>query len=160
MSRKKQPKSRIVRKKRLRRKFWFIIPLLVLLVCGGWYVTNLYNKAEKAMDNAYEEDVWEGSETREEDVDPDVDNVSILLLGIDQNDARKQNEIPRSDAMVVATLNKEAKSIKLLSIPRDSLVYIPQVGYEDKMNHAYAFGEAAKVRGEAMSGTRAAIETV
>src|SRR5699024_7653135 len=26
------------------------------------------------------------------------------------------------------------------SIPRDSYVYIPEVGYEDKINHAHAFG--------------------
>src|SRR5699024_9561939 len=49
----------------------------------------------------------------------------------------------------LATLNKDAKSVKLISIPRDSYVYIPEVGYEDKINHAHAFG-----------GTKAAIETV
>lgn len=70
-------------------------------------------------------------------------------MGIDENDKRKQREVARTDAMVLATLNKNEKSVKLLSIPRDSLVYIPEVGYEDKINHAHAFG-----------GTEATIDTV
>ena len=39
--------------------------------------------------------------------------------------------------------------MKLVSIPRDSYVYIPEVGYRDKITHAHAFG-----------GTRATIEPV
>ena len=39
--------------------------------------------------------------------------------------------------------------MKLVSIPRDSYAYIPEVGYRDKITHAHAFG-----------GTRATIETV
>ena len=42
--------------------------------------------------------------------------------------------------MLVATFNRKANSINLLSIPRDSYVYIPEVGYKDKINHAHAFG--------------------
>src|SRR5690625_1334326 len=57
--------------------------------------------------------------------------------------------ISRTDALILATLNKDDKSVKLVSIPRDSLVYIPEVGYEDKITHAHAFG-----------GTKATIETV
>src|SRR5699024_7187856 len=45
--------------------------------------------------------------------------------------------------------NKDDKSVKLLSIPRDALVYIPEVGREDKINHAHSYG-----------GTRATIDTV
>src|SRR5699024_10395432 len=95
------------------------------------------------------------------------DHVSFLLLGIDENEKRKEREIPRTDAIVLGTLNRDTNSVKLLSIPRDSLVNIPQVGYEDKINHAYAFGEAAKQRyenGEEFenkpSGPRAVIDTV
>src|SRR5699024_8863115 len=55
----------------------------------------------------------------------------------------------RTDALILATLNKDDKSVKLLSIPRDSFVYIPEVGKEDKINHAHAFG-----------GTKATIDTI
>src|SRR6185437_5621524 len=90
------------------------------------------------------------SEIREAKVEPKNDNVSILFIGVDDSDARHQGDRnSRSDALLVATLNLENKSVKLVSIPRDSYVYIPKVGYRDKINHAHAFG-----------GTQATIETV
>src|SRR5699024_4841435 len=55
----------------------------------------------------------------------------------------------RTDALMLATLNKDDKSVKLLSIPRDSYVYVPEVGYETKINHAHSFG-----------GPKATIDTV
>src|SRR5690606_41978024 len=47
----------------------------------------------------------------------------------------------RSDALLLATLNEKEKSVKLLSIPRDSYVYIDEVGYSTKINHAHSYGE-------------------
>ena len=41
---------------------------------------------------------------------------------------------------MLATLNEKEKSVKLVSIPRDSYVYLPEVGYKTKINHAHAFG--------------------
>lgn len=59
---------------------------------------------------------------------------NIMLLGIDSEDG-----IGRSDSMVIFTLDKTTKKIKLTSLIRDSYVYIPGRGM-DKMNHAYSFG--------------------
>src|SRR5690625_7582504 len=70
-------------------------------------------------------------------------------MGVDSSEEREQAGPGRTDAMIFATLNKDSKSVKLVSIPRDSLVYIPEVGYETKINHAHAHG-----------GTTAAIDTV
>src|SRR5690625_215547 len=70
-------------------------------------------------------------------------------MGVDSSDERADAGPGRTDAMIFATLNKDDKSVKLVSIPRDSLVYIPEVGYETKINHAHAYG-----------GTKAAIDTV
>ena len=69
---------------------------------------------------------------REEDV------YNILLLGeeaIDSGTARG-----RTDLIIIATLNKNNKSIKLTSLMRDTLVQIP--GYkENKLNSAYEKGD-------------------
>src|SRR5690625_4586129 len=70
-------------------------------------------------------------------------------MGVDSSDKRENAASARTDTLMLATLNKDAKSVKLISIPRDSYVYIPEVGYEDKINHAHAFG-----------GTRSTIDTV
>lgn len=125
-----------------------IASVLISVTAYGVY---LHKKAEIAADNAFEaiED-REKSDYRDKAVKPIEDNVSILFVGIDDSEQRNQgDENSRSDALMLATLNNQSKTIKLVSIPRDSLVYIPEVGYEDKITHAHAYG-----------GTRVAIETV
>ena len=121
------------------------------LICVTAYGVYLTKKAEQAVNSAYEVvENREMSEKREVKVEPVQDNVSILFVGIDDSETRGQGaEGSRSDALMLATLNNKTKTIKLLSIPRDSYVYIPHVGYKDKINHAHAYG-----------GTRASIETV
>src|SRR5690625_1627196 len=113
MSKRKYTQSRVTRrapKKRLRKRILYIfIPLLIILLAGSSYATHLYLKAGAAADNAYEDDGREKSNLRDEIVDPKYDHVSILLLGIDENDKRKQREVARTDAMVLATLNKNEK---------------------------------------------------
>ena len=39
--------------------------------------------------------------------------------------------------MILATLSPNKQQIRLLSIPRDTISYIPKVGYYDKITHAY-----------------------
>ncbi|WP_342542029.1 LCP family protein [Paenisporosarcina sp. FSL H8-0542] len=125
-----------------------VASLLISLTAYGIY---LAKKAESAADNSYEAvQDRAGSELREEAVKPLEDNVSILFIGVDDSEARGQGEgNSRSDALMLATLNNKDKTVKLVSIPRDSLVYIPEVGHKDKITHALAYG-----------GTKASIETV
>lgn len=63
-----------------------------------------------------------------------IDN--ILLIGEDDNE---KSGVSRSDTMIILTINKERESIKLTSLTRDTLVKIPNRGYE-KLNHSYAYG--------------------
>lgn len=122
-----------------------------LLICVSAYGVYITKQAEHAANSAHE--VLEGREVstlREEKVEPVHDNVSILFVGVDDSENRGQgSDNSRSDALILATLNNKTKTIKMLSIPRDSYVYIPKVGYEDKITHAHAYG-----------GTLATIETV
>lgn len=152
MSRKKSPGSRVVQRKKKRklrkRVFFILIPLAVFVTVLG-YAASLYFEAESVLSESYEEPTREKSELRDKIVDPKFDNVSILIMGVDSSDKRENAESARTDALMVATLNKDESSVNLLSIPRDSYVYIPEVGYETKINHAHAFG-----------GHDAAIETV
>lgn len=63
-----------------------------------------------------------------------------LLLGVDGEGSGYKGK--RSDAMIVASINKEENKVSLSSIPRDVLVYIDGKGF-DKLTHAYAYGGAA-----------------
>ncbi|MFJ5623498.1 LCP family protein [Peribacillus loiseleuriae] len=129
------------RRKRKRKKLvaWFLVPLLLLLtVTGTAYGAYLYNKAAATIDNSYESIA--PSSKREAKVDPDVDNTSILFIGVDDSEKRDYKESARSDALILATFNKKEKSIKLVSIPRDSYVYVPKKDRYTKITHAHAYG--------------------
>ncbi|MEG2289439.1 MAG: LCP family protein [Clostridium sp.] len=61
--------------------------------------------------------------------------VNIVLFGLDE----KVDNIQRSDAIMIGTLDPLNNKIKITSLMRDTYVNIPGYGY-DKLNHAYAFG--------------------
>lgn len=138
------------KKRKLRKRVTFIlVPLILLFVGVAVYAGSLYIKANSVANDAYEDDGREKSSLRDKLVDPKFDNVSILIMGIDSSEKRSGDGDARTDSLMLATLNKDKKSVKLLSIPRDSYTYIPDVGYSTKINHAHAFG-----------GTKGTIETV
>src|SRR5699024_541204 len=64
--------------------------------------------------------------------------------GIDGSSGREKNgqttEQSRTDAMILSTFNSDKERIRMLSIPRDTISYIPKVGYYDKITHAHAYG--------------------
>lgn len=69
----------------------------------------------------------------------DYDGVqNIALLGID---SRADNDSGRSDAIVVLTIDKKHKKLKLSSIARDTYVSIDGHS-KDKLTHAYAYGKS------------------
>ncbi|WP_010095218.1 LCP family protein [Ornithinibacillus scapharcae] len=142
--------SRRRKKRKLRRRVYVLAPLLILFLSAAGFLISLYIKADTVFTASHEEDTRAGgkSELREEVVNPADDNVSILFIGVDTSEKRNDAN-PRSDALILATLNSKEKSVKMVSIPRDSLVYIPKVGYETRINHAHAHG-----------GPQATIETV
>ena len=143
--------SRVAQRKKrvLKKRFKILIPFLIVIIAIGSYSMYLHSKADSAISESHDDINRDKSDLREEYVDPKFDNVSVLLMGIDSSDKRGSDDAARTDALMVATLNKDEKSVKLLSIPRDSYVYVPEVGYETKINHAHAYG-----------GPRATIETV
>lgn len=64
--------------------------------------------------------------------------MNILLLGVDTRDADSFGE--RSDAMMILTIDQSTGKIKLASLQRDMLVYIPGVREPQKINAANALG--------------------
>ncbi|WP_274363505.1 LCP family protein [Paenibacillus thermotolerans] len=64
--------------------------------------------------------------------------ITFLLLGVDQ----RGKERGRSDTMMFGVFLPESKDLTLVSIPRDSYIYLPEEGRYDKATHAYAYGGA------------------
>jgi polyisoprenyl-teichoic acid--peptidoglycan teichoic acid transferase len=150
MKRKDYKKQKKSSNKRLAIKVSVLLTLSLFIVVVA-YGASLQKKAANVVENAYEP-VSERvkPEVREAKVEPSQDNVSVLFIGVDDSEQRQQGDSnSRSDALLFATLNQKDKSVKLVSIPRDSNVYIPKIGYRDKITHAHAFG-----------GTSATIDTI
>ncbi|MBD8071384.1 LCP family protein [Bacillus sp. PS06] len=139
----------VIKKKRRRRRIllWILVPLLVLGTGIGLYATYLVNKAASAAQTSQEGlERGDKSEKREQAVNPKHDNISILFMGVDDSQKREMGNATRTDALILATLNEKEKSIKMVSIPRDSLVYIPSMDKEDKINHAYYRGTESTIQ--------------
>lgn len=81
--------------------------------------------------------------------------VNILFLGLDFRDW-ESGDTPRSDTMILFTVNPANNTAGMLSIPRDLWVNIPSFGYY-KINEAYFLGENARLPG---GGPALAVETV
>lgn len=67
--------------------------------------------------------------------------VTILLLGLDYSDLRKDEGPPRSDTMLLFSFDPLTKSASMLSIPRDLWVPITGLKEHQRINFAYRAGE-------------------
>ncbi|MCM3663631.1 LytR family transcriptional regulator [Mesobacillus subterraneus] len=112
--------------------------IFLLLILGvGAYAYSVYSSLTKAVDTMHQPIKREKSEKRVEEITLDKkEPFSVLMLGVDE----RSGDRGRSDTMIVLTVNPEEKSTKMLSIPRDTRTEIIGKGFDDKINHAYAFG--------------------
>jgi len=127
------------RSKQRKGKKWLkvisaIIAVIVLAV--GAYAFYLYSSAKKLVNDDMHNpvDAIDTSMTKEKLKKTDV--INVLLLGIDAED----NQVGRSDAIMVMQLDPKDDSMQVVSIPRDTRTEIVGRGFEDKINHAFAFG--------------------
>ncbi|PXW92022.1 LytR family transcriptional attenuator [Streptohalobacillus salinus] len=128
------------KRKKRRRKWLLITPFLIVFTIAILYLANVYFTAKSTIDNAHDSNTRSGSDLRDGLVDPSKDHVSVLFIGVDRGGARETSSNGLSDALILATFNKDLKSVKMLSIPRDSYVYVPMRDTYTKINHAHAYG--------------------
>jgi LCP family protein required for cell wall assembly len=88
---------------------------------------------------------WDGAE-----------RVTLLVMGLDYRDWESGDGPPRTDTMILLTLDPVNRTAGMLSIPRDLWVNIPGFDY-GKINTAYQLGEAFKLPG---GGPGLAMQTV
>ncbi len=82
--------------------------------------------------------------------------INILFIGLDARDLVENEGPPRSDTMLLFTVDPISKTAGMLSIPRDMWVNIPGFGYS-RINTAYSSGEGAQLPG---GGPGLAMKTV
>ncbi|MDO4792868.1 MAG: LCP family protein [Filifactor alocis] len=69
-----------------------------------------------------------------------TERTNILVLGVDAPERDREGDIPRSDTMMLVSLDPNKNSAFILSIPRDTRVVLPGRRKATKINHAHRFG--------------------
>lgn len=112
----------------------FMVSLMILGGCFGYqFIENkelMHSKKLKL------------SNKRSTEVNIKKDPFTVLLMGTDGRSAKTHNWRP--DVLMLAAINPQTKSIKLVSIPRDTYVEIANTGgVKDKINSsaAYAYNQ-------------------
>ncbi|MBN1535658.1 MAG: LCP family protein [Anaerolineales bacterium] len=72
--------------------------------------------------------------------------VTLLVMGLDYRDWQAGEGPPRTDTMILFTIDPLAQTAGMLSVPRDLWVSIPGFSY-GKINTAYQLGEAYELPG-------------
>lgn len=136
------------RRKKKRKGSKFLIGcasiLLLLIAIGLGLAFMVYRDIRSTTSDMEVEIERTPHESRAEPVNVDSgdDPFSVLVLGID-NDEERDYLRGRSDTMMLMTINPNTDKTSIVSIPRDTYTEIIGRGTMDKINHAYAFGEAS-----------------
>src|SRR5512139_3857741 len=83
--------------------------------------------------------------------------ISVLIIGLDYRDWSAGEGAPRSDTMIVLTIDPLTKTAGMMSVPRDLWVNIPGFGYS-RINTAYSSGEGSKLPGGGAELARKTVE--
>jgi LCP family protein required for cell wall assembly len=123
----------------LKGKRIFRVLLLLLAAAAGYYIYSFVTFASDIQQpqivkdptpdkpNKQEIPIWGGKE-----------RVNILLMGVDSRE-RSSDEMPRSDTMLIASIDPVGKTYTLFSVLRDTYVEIPGYG-SSRINAALAYG--------------------
>ena len=98
----------------------------------------MYETIQAANDSYSQLERGDKSELRDTAVTFGKEPVSILLLGVE--DYASGGTGGRADTILVATFNPDEKTMNLLSIPRDTKVYIPSKDKNGKINGSFNNG--------------------
>jgi len=131
------------RKKRIKKTILFTF-LFIILVGGGIFAY-LFLKAGKISTNPFKFNTKLKGEDR--------GRVNVLLMGV--GDPGHDGET-LADTNMIVSLDTANNKVAMISIPRDTRVYIPDKGYA-KMNYANAAGEAER-KGSGVEVTEKTIE--
>ena len=143
------PQSRTPQRPPVKKKNKDLKKKIILAVSAALllFIIGLFGYGYYALGNVgYDDSIVENEYIDESELasSPDVEN--ILLIGSDvREDGNPEQALvsgQRADSMILFSIDKKNKQIKLTSFLRDSYVYIPSVGYEDKLNAAYSLGGA------------------
>lgn len=116
-------------------KFLLVITIVSIVIGLGMFVGIVGDKLKKLNYLEIDKSNLGINEQVKEDL---KDYRNIVLFGVDTRDITN-NQNCRSDAIIIVSINKLTKEVKLTSVYRDTYMYIEGYGL-DKITHAYAYG--------------------
>lgn len=126
-------------KKLVKRKVIMVILIIFTILFSGIALGYNYIKSKVYVEDKTSNNTSSLAQSTETVQYKEVWGVTnVLLIGADERD---NEDGSRSDSMIIATLDNNNKKIKLTSLYRDTLVYIPGYG-NNRINAAYEFGGA------------------
>lgn len=127
--------------KKLRKLlFRIFIILLAFVVALSIYLDTILNKMDREKTNKNELNITE--QFKKTHNNRHVKNIALFGVDNDGNDTTSLDEA-RSDAIKIISLDYDERKIKISSIERDLVVYIPGEHQDyGHLNWAYAFGGA------------------
>lgn len=82
--------------------------------------------------------------------------INLAFFGLDKTDEREKTlGCFRTDTIIIMRLDLQKNKVFMLSIPRDTYVFIPAINRMDKINHALPYGG-----GEEGNGFDSSIDTI
>ena len=146
-----------------KRRFgiYIVASILLVIICtisiGSCYIMSSINKisnnasvvsddgsqesAKVVLPKIDEEKI--GISDSEEDKEKFSEKITnIAIFGLDERTVEYDGEWSRSDSIMILTIDKKNKKVKLSSILRDTYVDILEYGQvkKDKINHSFAYG--------------------
>lgn len=127
-----------------RLKIALVIVLVLVLGIGGVIAAGL-TVVKTTLDNVGRVELDPDLIGINPQVDSELRNYrNIAILGIDARDMSDDTDV-RSDAIIIASINKETNEIKMFSVYRDTLLDLGDDVGLDKITHAYYYGGPTKV---------------
>lgn len=127
-------------KKKSKFKILLVVEIILILIAGivvfgYWYMNHSLDKLQKS--DVKKDDIEVNKEVEKAaETDP---YYSIVLYGVDSQSGQLE-EGNRSDSIIVVSLEKETKKVRMLSIYRDTYVYVDDDYGYTKITHAYSYG--------------------
>ncbi|AFS78980.1 transcriptional regulator [Gottschalkia acidurici 9a] len=114
-------------------KTFFVSLMIFSVIAGGGIFFTIQNKE-------YDQEIYTNIvEENEKKEDNKKEDITFLLMGVDAKDAKK-SEGQRTDTMIICRYDSTTGKASMLSIPRDTKAKIKGKRFEEKINHAHAYG--------------------
>lgn len=141
---KKSEKKARPKKKGRSLRVAVIVVLILVLGIGGVLAAGI-TVVKNTLDNVGRIELDPNMIGINPQVDEELKNYrNIAILGVDARDMENDAGV-RSDAIIIVSIDKSTKEIKMFSVYRDTLLYQGEEVGLDKITHAYSNGGPTKV---------------